>query len=465
MSTISRIWAEFAAGLTYDQISDEAIHCAKRFLLDSVGCAIGGSHHEDILIMRETLDHLGGNPHATIYGEQKKMDLVAATLLNALKVRVMDYNDIYWVQDPSHPSDIIPVATSVGEYEGKSTKEILAAIVLAYELEMRLCEFAIPGIRERGWHHATLTQLASPVVASYLMGNSVEQTVNAIGINGSHNATLGAVAAGKLTMMKNTVDPMASSTGVFAALLARRGYIGTEAIFEGKEGICQQMGEGYEMGKLTDGLGDSWRITQCAFKAFPTEALTHSHITATLQLVKEHDIKPEAVQAVTVKTIARAADILADETKYHPETKETADHSLPYVVSAAILDRQITPLQFTQEKIHDPKLRELLPKITVVADPELEKIFPEKKPSIIEITTTDGNMVSTQVDYPKGDPRNTMTDEELEEKFDALTQEPYPEAQRAKVKEMIWKFDEAKDIKSLLETMVIKDASWSFGGK
>ena len=464
MATISRIWAEFAAGLKFENISDEAIHCAKRFLLDSIGCAIGGSHHEDINIMRETLDALGGTPQATIYGETKKTDIVSATLINSLMVRVMDYNDIYWVQDPSHPSDLIPIATSVGEIERKSGKDILAAIVLAYELEMRLCEFAVPGIRERGWHHATLTQLASPVVASYLMGSTIEQTLNAIGINGAHNATLGAVAAGKLTMMKNTVDPMASSTGVFAALLAKRGYAGTEPIFEGKEGICQQLGEGYDMGKLTDGLGDLWRITSCAFKAFPTEALTHSPITATLALVKEHDIKPQDVESVTVKTIARAADILADETKYHPDSKETADHSLPYVVSAAILDRKITPLQFTPEKISDPTLRGLLPKIKVVADPELEKIFPEKKPTIVEITTTGGRTASQAVDYPKGDPRNTMTDEELTEKFDTLTDDAYPPEQKEAVKKMIWELVAANGVDGLLEKMAITSPSWSFGG-
>ncbi len=455
MASIARTWAEFAAGLKFENISDEAIHCARRFLLDSVGCAVGGSHHEDVNFMRETLDFLGGTGQSTEYGREAKYDVVSATLLNALKVRVMDYNDIYWVQDPSHPSDLIPVATSVGELESKSGKEILAAIVLAYELEMRLCEFAVPGIRERGWHHATLTQLASPVVASYLLGNSVDQTVNAIGINGSHNSTLGAVAAGKLTMMKNTVDPLASSTGVFAALLARHGYIGTELIFEGKEGICQQMGEGYDMGKLTDGLGDSWRITACAFKAFPTEALTHSPITAALGLAREHDIDPEKVTNVTVRTIARAADILADETKYHPETKETADHSLPYVISAAILDRQITPLQFTAEKIADPRLRALLPKITVVADPELEKIFPEKKPTIVEITTEDGKTVTKSVDFPKGDPRNTMTDEELGEKFDALTTEAYSAEQKAAVKKAIREFASAPNIDGLLKTMVV----------
>ena len=455
MATISRTWAEFAAGLKFENISHEAIHAAKRFLLDSVGCAIGGSHHEDCNIMRETLESLGGAPQVTIYGETRKMDVVSATLLNALKVRVMDYNDIYWVQDPSHPSDIIPVATSIGEMQKKSGKDILAAIVLAYELEMRLCEFAIPGIRERGWHHATLTQLASPVVASYLLGNTVDQTINAIGINGAHNCTLGAVAAGKLTMMKNTVDPMASSTGVFAALLAKHGYVGTEAIFEGKEGICQQMGKGYDMGKLTDGLGDSWRILQCAFKAFPTEALTHSPISATLALVKEHDIKPQRVQSVTVKTVARAADILADPTKYNPDSKETADHSLPYVVSAAILDRKITPLQFTPERIADPSLRAMLPKIKIVADPGCEEVFPAKKRTVVEITTIDGKTVTKAVDFPKGDPRNAMTDAELEEKFDALTDEAYSAKQKAIVKKTIWDFDTARTIDDLLAQMAI----------
>jgi 2-methylcitrate dehydratase len=454
--SIARTWAEFAAQLKFEQIDPESVVHAKRFLLDSCGCALGGFHHEDIEIMRKTLGEFGGSPESTVWSSGEKTNAYFATLLNSLAIRVMDYNDIYWEADPSHPSDLIPAATSLGEQYRKSGQDVIAGIVLAYELEMRLCEFGIPGIRERGWHHASLTQIASPVVAGFMMGLSVDQIVNAIGISTCHNMTMGAVAAGKLTMMKNTVDPMATASGVFAARLARHGYIGTELIIEGKEGFCQVLGPDWDMGRLTDGLGKSWRIGHCAYKAFPTEALTHSPISAALDLVKTHDIKPEQVAHVKVRTIARAKDILADPTKYHPETKETADHSLPYVIGAAIMDRMITPLQFTHQRIHDPKLQALLQKIEVVADPGYEKQFPAKKLSGVSITTADGKTVEKEVEFPKGYPANPMTNADLEEKFRALTSEVMDKAAQDRVIEAVGNLDRAPNLDAFLRAMTVK---------
>ncbi|HWO57937.1 MAG TPA: MmgE/PrpD family protein [bacterium] len=454
--SIARTWAEFAAQLKFEQIDPESVVHAKRFLLDSCGCALGGFHHEDIEIMRKTLGEFGGSPEATVWSSGEKTNAYFVTLLNSLAIRVMDYNDIYWEADPSHPSDLIPAATSLGEQYRRSGQDVIAGIVLAYELEMRLCEFGIPGIRERGWHHASLTQIASPVVAGFMMGLSVDQIVNAIGISTCHNMTMGAVAAGKLTMMKNTVDPMATASGVFAARLARHGYIGTELIIEGKEGFCQVLGPDWDMGRLTDGLGKGWRIGRCAYKAFPTEALTHSPISAALDLVKTHDIKPEQVAHVKVRTIARAKDILADPTKYHPETKETADHSLPYVIGAAIMDRMITPLQFTHQRIHDPKLQALLQKIEVVADPGYEKQFPAKKLSGVSITTADGKTVEKEVEFPKGYPANPMTNADLEEKFRALTSEVMDKAAQDRVIEAVGNLDRAPNLDAFLKAMTVK---------
>jgi 2-methylcitrate dehydratase len=451
--SISRNWAEFAAGLKYEQISSDAIKAAKRFLLDSCGCALGGFHHEDVQIMNTVLGEFGGNAEATVWSSGNRTNAFWATLMNSLAIRVMDYNDIYWEADPSHPSDLIPAVTSCAEQTGRSGADVLAGIVLAYELEMRLCEFAVPGIRERGWHHASLTQIASPVAAAWTLGLTPDQTVNAVGISTCHNMTMGAVAAGKLTMMKNTVDPMAVASGVMAARMAKHGYIGTELILEGKEGFCELLGPDWEMSLLTDGFGESWRIVNCAFKAFPTEALSHSPISAALQLVKEHDIKADDVEHVRVRTIARAKDILADSTKYEPETKETADHSLPYVVSAAIADRMITPQQFTQERIHEPKLRALFPKIEVVADEEFERNFPAKKCSAVAITTKDGRTVEEQVDYPRGNPNNPMSDADIEEKFRALTADAMDTAAQDRVIEAVNTLDKAPNLDAFLSAM------------
>ncbi len=149
-----------------------------------------------------------------------------------------------------------------------------------------MMEAAFPGVRELGLHHATLTQFVSPVVAGKMLGMNAEQITNAIGICGSHNITLGAVTAGKLTMMKNTVDPMATESGVFAALLAQKGYQGPTPIFEGREGLFEAVGEEWKPEVLTENLDSKkFKITDCSIKPFPCEALTHAPISAVLDLV------------------------------------------------------------------------------------------------------------------------------------------------------------------------------------
>ena len=421
MPFVSETIAKFAVGLRYEDLPSDAVAATKRFLVDSVGCALGGLSSEDCHIMRGLLDDLGGNPQCTIIGGGRS-DAVRASLMNALLVRVMDYNDIYWKQDPSHPSDIIPASLAMGELRDKSGRDVIVSIVLAYEFEMRLCEAAFPGVRERGWHHATLTQLASPIAAGVLNDLSWEQLQHAMGISGSHNGSLGAVTAGHLTMMKNTVDPMATSSGVEAALMAERGYTGPEHVFDGKEGLYHCMGPDWKPEIMTDGLGESFRITECGMKAYPTEALTHAPVSCTLKICEANGIQAEDVAQITIRSTARAADILADPSKYEPETKETADHSLPYIVAAAVADRNVTPLQFTDEKIHDPRIRSVIGKVKVVGDDECERLFPDLQRNYVTVETTDGRSFDGMVDYPKGDPRDPMTEAEVEAKYRALAE-------------------------------------------
>jgi 2-methylcitrate dehydratase len=448
--TITATMARWASGLAFDSIGEKAVHEAKRYLLDSLGCAFGGFRQEDARIAMEVLDETGGTGTATILGSGKRTDPVTASLANALMVRVMDYNDIYWQQDPSHPSDIIPAAIACGERAGGTGKDLIVGIVLGHEFEMRMCEAAFPGIRERGWHHATLTAFVSPIVAGRMLGLSWEQIQHAIGISASRHATLGAVTAGKLTMMKNTVDPMATQSGVLAALLAEKGYTGPEHVIDGKEGLVHCYGPEWKLEVLVDGLGDAWRIELCGMKAFPTEALTHTPISAVLDIVLANDLKPDQVEKIHIRSLARAADILADPSKYDPRSKETADHSLPYVIAAAVADRQVTPAQFEVDKIMDPTIRAQLNKVVVVADPEIEAVFPELQRVIVTVTTSDGRELTTQLDYPKGDPRNPLTDAEVEEKFDALAAPVLSEGARARLKEAVWGLENQGSISELM---------------
>ena len=451
--TVTAQMSRWAARLQYPRLSHEAIYQAKRFLLDSIGCALGGYRQHDVKIALEVLDEIAAPGRATVIGSGKRMDPVSASLANALMIRCMDYNDIYWKQDPSHPSDIFPAAIAGCERSRSGGKELIVGIVLGHEFEMRLCEAPFPGIRERGWHHATLTAFVSPIVAGRALNLSWEQIQHAIGISASRHCTLGAVTAGKLTMMKNTVDPMATQSGVFAALLAEKGYTGPEHVIDGKEGLTHVFGPEWKLNLLTDGLGESWRITQCGMKAFPTEALTHTPISAVLDLVKTNDLHPDEVEKIQIRSLARAADILSDPSKYDPRTKETADHSLPYVIAAALVERQVTPAQFAMQKILDPKIRQQLHKVEVVADPEIEKVFPALQRVIVHINTKDGRCFSKQLDFPKGDPRNPLTDQEIEEKFSALAEGVLTERAQKQVKEAIWSLERVGSVSELMALM------------
>ena len=450
---ITATMARWAAKVKFEDLSPEALREAKRYLLDSLGCALGGYLQHDVKIALAVFDEIAGAGPATVIGSGRKLDVVSASLLNALMVRVMDYNDIYWKQDPSHPSDIIPAAIAACERQGTDGRELVVGICIGHEFEQRLCEAAFPGIRERGWHHATLTAFVSPIVAGRALRLPWEKIQHAIGIAASHHATLGAVTAGKLTMMKNTVDPMATQAGVFAALLAEKGFTGPEHVIDGKEGLVHCFGPEWKLDLLTEGLGASWRITQCGMKAFPTEALTHAPISAVLDIVKTNDLKPGEVAQVHIRSLRKAADILADPSKYDPRSKETADHSLPYVIAAAIVDRNVTPAQFTDAKIMDPVIREQLHKVKVVADPEVEKLFPALQRVIVKLTTTDGRTYDKELDYPKGDPRNPLSDAEIEAKFDALAEPVLTKAGRARVKDAVWNLEKLASVTKLMEML------------
>jgi 2-methylcitrate dehydratase len=451
--TITAKMSRWAAGLEYKQLSQDAIYQAKRFLLDSVGCALGGYQQHDVIIALDVLKEVAGRGPSTVIGTGQKIDAVSASLANALMIRCMDYNDIYWKQDPSHPSDIFPAAMACCERARSDGQELIVGFVLGHEFEMRLCEAAFPGIRERGWHHATLTAFVSPIVAGRALRLPWEQIQHAIGISASRHCTLGAAVSGKLTMIKNTVDPMATQSGVFAALLAERGYTGPEHVIDGKEGLVHCLGPEWKLNILTDGLGESWRITQCGMKFFPTEALTHAPISAVLDLVKDNDLHPENVEKIQIRSLARAADILSDPSKYDPHTKETADHSLPYVIAAALAERQVTPAQFEMKKIMDPTIRAQLKKVEVVADPEIEKVFPALQRVIVNITTTDGRNFSKQLDYPKGDPRNPLSDAEIEEKFSALADGVLSAKAQKKLIDAIWNLEKVGLVSKLMALM------------
>ena len=461
---LSHVIAEWACALNYEDLSPKAIQAAKLFWFDSIGCALGGSQQEDAKILLKHYRAMSsGNGKATAFVCGFKTNPVDAAFLNGHMIRAMDYNDIYWKADPCHPSDLIAAPLALCESEDLSGKDLILATIIAYEIEMRLCEIGRPGVREYGWHHATLSAFAAPVAVGRMLNLTPEQMVSAIGISASRTFCPGAVTAGKLTNMKNTVDPWAGRIGAESALLAREGFSGPEHIIDGKEGLfavfhhVQYKGQpaSFDGEALVKDLPSSpnsrYRILDCGMKSFPIEALSHAPLTAMMKTVKENNIKADEVKEIKVEVIARAADILGDPHKYRPTSKETADHSLPYCMAVGLVDGMVTPLQFGEERIRDQSFIPIMDKVKVVANDEFEALFPKFQPSRVTITTNDGKQYSTRVDVPKGDPRDPMTEEEVAVKFNALGCEVIGKDQCERLRHCIMNLDKAKKVDELLE--------------
>lgn len=449
--------ADFALALRFEDIPAAALKEAKRFLLDSVGCALAAVHNEDMAAMYRFVARQGGTPEATLIGNGARTNAANAALMNSLLVRALDYNDIYWEQDPSHPSDIIFGAVSPAEAVDADGREALVAILIAYELEMRWCLACFPGVREVGWHHATLTQLVSPFVAGRVYGLHRDQLIAAAGISGSSHYTLGGVVAGHLTNMKNTADPLATQAGVLAAQMALEGYSGPVEVIEGKEGF-QHVLHNVELKPeiLLDGLGSRWLITDCGYKAFPTEALTHQPMSAVQGIMKEQGLVAEDLASIHIQTTTRGADILSDASKYDPQTKETADHSLPYCLAAVAADGGVYPNSFEPEKLFDPRIRTLLKKIKVVANAEIDGLFPGTKRAIATLTTNDGRTFTKTVDHAKGSPANPMSDDELIAKFRANASAVLDKAAQDKVIQATFDFEQQKDLAAYMRLLTVR---------
>ena len=181
---------------------------------------------------------------------------------------------------------------------------------------------------------------------------------------------------------------------------------------------------------------------ECGMKAFPTEALTHTHLSCLLNAMIGNDLDYKDIKEVKVTCFAQAYDILFDPTKYRPESRETADHSLPYCMAAAMVDKKITTESFSDEKLNDPRIYEVIDKIKGEPSQEFEKMFPEKQPSKVVVKTNDEREFEEYLEFPKGDPREPMAMDDLENKFNSLAGDKFDSNAKSQIKENIFNGDD-----------------------
>ena len=415
MDATTDFLSDYAHRLTFDDLTPETVHQVKRTLVDTLGCAAGAFDGEPAEIARTVASRVQGNPPARVLGTRTTTSADLAAFVNTVLVRYLDCNDTYAARGTGHPSDMIPAVLATADARRADGRSVIAAIAVAYEAFCRIAD----RVALKGWDQGMFAAIGAACGAGKILGLDRAAMGNAISIAITSGVPLGVTRIGELSMWKGCATAAAIRTGVFAAELAAEGLTGPGHPFEGRDGLWQHLGIEAPKWERFGGAGEAFRINATSFKAYPSVIHTQGPIGLMLELRRQ--VSVPQIESVRVATYGEAVRRTAAEAeKWDPETRETADHSIPYLVAAAIRDGAVTPATFTPSSIKDPALRPVIKKLTVVEEPEFTRRYPAESCTRVEVTTTDGRRVTAETSHPKGHYRNPLSDTEVEEKFKGL---------------------------------------------
>ncbi len=433
--------ADYALGLKFADLPQTIAHEAKKRVVDSFACMLGGLESPPARAAIGALPEVLSGLSATVLGTKIRTTPEHAAFANGILVRYLDFNDTYLSKEPSHPSDNIAAALAAAEASGASGTDFIKAVVMAYEVQMRLCDAA--RLRDRGWDHVAYGAFSATTAAAMLLGLKRDEFVNALNIAGTISPALRQSRAGELSMWKGCAFANTSKDALFSAIMAKNGMTGPAPVFEGEFGFERVVSGPLALSPSFGGEGgEPFKMPDSSLKFYPAEHHSQSAIAAAIELVPEiEDLKE--IESVRVSTFGAGYEIIGSgPEKWRPATKETADHSLPFLVSAALIDGNVNLATYS-ERMDDPDLKELIKKVSVVKDPELDRLYPEAVPNRVEVRLSSGKILSSEVIYPRGHPKNPMTEKEIEDKFKYLSGWYLGDGLAEKVLSALWDMDRA----------------------
>ncbi len=442
--------SDYALGLRYSDLDAGTVLEAKKRIIDALGCAIGAYGAVPVEAARSYAFRVTSGGGSTLLGTRRKTTPDVATFVNGLMIRYFDFNDTYLSKEPAHPSDNLGATLSVAEAEGRSGKDLILATVLAYEIQCRLCDAA--DIRHRGWDHVCYGLISSSLAAGKLMGLERRQLTEAVSIALNSHIAMRQVRAGELSMWKGASFSNAARNAVFSAMLAREGMSGPSPIFEGEMGFFKQVSGPFELDVRSFGSAKKgFKLDETYIKYYPAEYHAQTAVWAALALRKKVP-DPEEIESVEILTHEAGYTILGkDPEKWRPTTKETADHSLPYMVGVALLEGRLDNASYEESKMHSKSVLNFLDRISVKEDKELTSLYPKKgMGNRVTVRTRSGKTFTEEVIVPRGHPLNPLKRGEVESKFKSLVGTHMTPWRARRLLTTIWGLDSVKSVSELL---------------
>jgi 2-methylcitrate dehydratase len=439
----------FVTELTADRLRRPAVEAATARLVDSIGCAVAAIDSDPARIARRLAAGSTGPLPATAIGLESPTTAELAAFANSVMVRYLDCNDMYFTArgGGGHPSDLIPAALAVGEAARSTGAEVLRSIALGYEVNGALATAV--WLRERGWDQGLNVVAAAAMMAGALLGLSRKQLGHALALAVTPNVAVRQTRVGHLSMWKGCATAGAVRNGIFAALLAREGMTGPPKPYEGSSGIWEQVTGPFEIRlPVTDG---ALVVEDVATKTRPAEYNAQGPLDLILDLRPE--VRLDAIEAIEVDTYHLTYhEIGSDPAKWVPTSRETADHSLAYLLAVALIDGKIDVDSCSPERIGDPAIAPLMQRISIRERPDLTARFPAELPNEIRVRLRDGVVVARAGSLPLGHPRNPNSRALLDAKFEQLVAtRPTPDREIAlAVRAVVWSLWDAPDLDATL---------------
>ena len=430
---LTRQLADFAAGLDSGRLPPAVVDRAKYFFLDYLGVAVRGSLSESSRPVYELSNGLGAGGSATLLGRGEQAAFPYAALANGTAAHSLELDDTHQGGSIHLGVSVFSAALGVAEHLGASGKAFLTAGVAGFEAAARLAMAVRPADHyARGFHPtATCGTFGATVAAAKLLGLDAAQCASALGIAGSQAAgSMEFLADGAWT--KRLHPGWAAFSGIHAALLARNGFVGPGTVIEGRDGFLKAYGIEPDPQKIGVGLGEDFQILHTAVKPHACCRYTQAPIDAVLALVHEHAVTPDQVERVTIGMLETGIPVICEpaDRKVRPANVVEAQFSLPFGVAVALVERRAGLREFSEAMLHDAEIQRLMPKVGYVHDPALETNYPKEWPAWARVELRGRGEVFAKVRYPKGDPDNPLSWDELVAKYIELATAVWP-AQRA----------------------------------
>jgi 2-methylcitrate dehydratase len=453
--------AAYADGLHYDDLDPATVERVKSHLIDTIGCGIAAFEERPVRICRDVaLSAQGGA--ATVIGTSRRTSPDLATFANGAAFRYYDLNDAYVGRLASHPSDLIAPCLGVAETERASVKDLITAIVLAYEINCRLIDAF--DITTRGWDAPVFSLPAVALAAGKLMKLGPDRLTQAVNLAINDHIPMAQTRVQTLSDWKGLADAEATRNAVFATMLARGGLTGPAPIFEGRAGFFKQVsGEADVDVGAFGGRGKPFRIHQCGMKAYPAVIYAQTAIPAGIGVAQEVTNKAtdkagalDRITAIEIATSRRGLQQTASEPeKWAPATRDTADHSLPYVTARAMFDGDITNESYAPAKLREPRILAFMGKIKVAEDPVLTARIGDMVPTRVTAILADGQRITREVNDVPGFAGRPMTKADIERKFRGNIGTRWPRERTDSVLEALWALDRTADIGALIGKFTI----------